>query len=163
MKKTKLISIISVTLVFAMLLCGNTFVINAATTSDDPSDSYTVITAPYEDSTIDMWFDYPTHKVRQCDHTDTNLDTFSVYLAKNEIEGTQVILYPSENKSNLTASVSDFTGMETANSGSTLSATLYKEKYVTYSVDNENGQMQYQHWMRENHSTFLLDAYRLSL
>ncbi len=98
-------------------------------TSSDPADSYEKITAPNEDTDIDMWFEHTTVKFHQEDTESTGRDTYSIYMAKNEIQGAQVILYSATAaKSNLTASITDMTAMD--GSGSTLSTELFYEYYV---------------------------------
>lgn len=128
--------ILSVLLCIAMLL---SVAVSAVTVSGgasaDPADSYTKITAPNEDTSIDMWFEHSTVKVLQEEHTSSGRDTYSIYMAKNEIQDTQVILYSATTaKSGLTASVTDMTAMD--GSGNTLAAELYYEFYVNVSDTN---------------------------
>ncbi len=122
--------ILSVVLCMAMLL---SVVLSAATVSEgassDPADSYVKTAAPNEDTDIDLWFEHSTIKVHQEDTVSTGRDTYSIYMAKNEIQDTQVILYSATAaKSGLTASVTDLTAMD--GSGNTLSAELYYEYYI---------------------------------
>ena len=95
----------------------------------DPADSYAVQTAPYEDPDIQMWFSHPNVKVHQEDTVSTGRNTYSVYMAKNEYQGTQVTLYsPSVTKTDISANVTDFTAMD--GSGATMEAKLYYEYYI---------------------------------
>ncbi len=102
----------------------------SGTASDaDPSDSYVKQTAPFEDETLEMWFDHSTNKVHMEDHENTGRDTYSVYMAKNETQGAHVILYaPTETKTDLSISYSEFTA--TDGSGATLQTEFYYEFYV---------------------------------
>ena len=122
--------IISIALVFSMLfvLASATFVTGGATETYDPANTYVPMTAPYEDSDISMWFQHANVKVFQEDTTPTGRNTYSVYMAKNEIQGTQVVLYTDVLKSDLTASCSEFTAMD--ESGATIPVSLYYEAYI---------------------------------
>lgn len=124
MRKFLSIVLVAATL-FTMVSAG----IMTSTASTDPADSYKPITAPYEDSDIQMWFQHSNVKVHQEDTKSTGRDTYSIYMAKNEIQGAQVVLYsPSVTKSNVTARVTDFTAMD--GSGNTVEAKLYFEFYI---------------------------------
>lgn len=124
MRKFLSIVLVAATL-FTMVSAG----IMTSTASTDPADSYTPITAPYEDSSLQMWFQHANVKVHQEDTTSTGRNTYSIYMAKNEIQGAQVVLYsPTETKSNITARVTDFTAMD--GSGNTVEADLYYEFYI---------------------------------
>ena len=104
-------------------------VFSASAANTDPSANYTVQTAPNEDSDIRMWFNHANVKVHQEDTTSTGRNTYSVYMAKNEYQGTQVTLYsPSVTKSDISANVTNFTAMD--GSGATMSADVYYEFYI---------------------------------
>ena len=77
--------------------------------SDDPADSYVKITAPNEDSDISLWFEPSFKKVLTSDTVSSGKDTYSVDMAKNEIESAQFVLYSDTDKTKLAASVTDFT------------------------------------------------------
>lgn len=122
----KIISLIISAVMLASLIPASVIISNA---TGDPADSYVVQTAPYEDSDIRMWFQHPNVKVRQEDTTPTGKNTYSVYMAKNEYQGTQVTLYsPAVTKSLISANVTPFTAMD--GSGATLSADVYYEFYI---------------------------------
>lgn len=128
----KIISLILALLTVISTVAASAVTLNAEV-SGDPADSYVRKTAANEDSDISMWFEHPNVKVFQEDHTSSGRDTYSVYMAKNEYQGTQVVLYsPAVSKSGLTATISEFTAMD--GSGNTLSADVYYEMYIK--VDN---------------------------
>ena len=121
----KLISLVLTILMAASVIT----VMPAAAANTDPSANYTVQTAPNEDSDIQMWFSHANVKVHQEDTTSTGRNTYSVYMAKNEYQGTQVTLYsPSVTKSDISANVTNFTAMD--GSGATMEAKLYYEYYI---------------------------------
>ena len=104
-------------------------VFSASAANADPSANYTVQTAPFEDSDIQMWFNHANVKVHQEDTASTGRNTYSVYMAKNEYQGTQVTLYsPSITKELISAEISDFTAMD--GSGATMTADVYYEFYI---------------------------------
>ncbi len=115
----------------AILVCVMTMavVFSSAAASADPADSYVVQTAANEDSSISMWFEHSFKKVMTSDTTPSGMDTYSIYMAKNEIESAQVILLPSEAKYGITASVTPFTDGK----GNTIEAEVYYQAYVTLS------------------------------
>ncbi|MBR6676281.1 MAG: DUF4091 domain-containing protein [Clostridia bacterium] len=116
--------IISLLLVSAMLLsCLLCF--EASASSADPSDSYTHMDAPYEDSGISLWFDYASEKISPDCTKSTGMETFSVYMAKNEIEDAQFVLLADGERSGLTASLSGFVN----EAGDALSADIFIELY----------------------------------
>ena len=120
--------IISLTICLIMLLSVIGY-IPAHAASGDPSEGYAVQTAPNEDTDIQMWFNHSNVKVHQEDTTSSGRNTYSVYMAKNEYQGTQVTLYsPSVTKTNISASVTDFTAMD--GTGATMSADVYYEFYI---------------------------------
>ncbi len=125
----KLISLILVTMMVASIASSLGVTVGAVTR--DPSLDYTVQTAPNEDSQIQMWFNHANVKVHQEDTTSTGRNTYSVYMAKNEYQGTQVTLYSeSATKQKISANITSFTGMEAGNAGATMSAEVFYEYYI---------------------------------
>lgn len=106
-------------------LCAVGLGTTAASSKADPSESYVKKTAEYEDEDISLWFEYASEKVLQSSTQPTGMDTFSVYMAKNEIEDAQFVLSSSKAKSGLNAAISGFTDAN----GNTLDAELYIEQY----------------------------------
>ena len=108
--------------------------ISANDTSADPADSYVKEIAEYEDSTLSLWFEHSFKKVFTSDTTPSGMDTYSVYMAKNEIENAQFVLYSDTDKTGMKASVSDFTAAD--GSGASMSAEIYyemyKQKFIRY-------------------------------
>ncbi len=124
MRKFLSMLLIAATL-FTMVSAG----IAQSSATGDPADSYVPITAPYEDSAIQMWFEHSNVKVHQEDTVSTGKDTYSIYMAKNEIQGAQVVLYsPEETKANLKAELTTFTAMD--GSGNEIESELYFEFYI---------------------------------
>ena len=101
-------------ILFLSLICAVILValavgaFSAAAVTDDPQDSYQKQEAEYEDSRIDLWFEHSFKKVMTHDVTPSGMDTYSVYMAKNEIENAQFVLYSDETISDLYASVTSF-------------------------------------------------------
>ena len=114
-----------------LLLCGMCAVIfsGAADVATDPSQVYEPQTAPYEDSSLKLWFEHSFKKVMTSDITPSDMNTYSVYMGKNEIENAQFVLYSDETKTKLRATVSDFTDAE----GNIIDAEIYYQMYVTLS------------------------------
>ncbi|MBQ3527831.1 MAG: DUF4091 domain-containing protein [Clostridia bacterium] len=102
-------------------------VFSSSAASDDPADSYQKQTAPYEDPSIDLWFEHSFKKVFTSDTTSSGMDTYSVYMAKNEIENAQFVLYSDTTHTGLTAEVSQFTN----ENGDKIKTELLYEMYVT--------------------------------
>ncbi|MBO5195997.1 MAG: DUF4091 domain-containing protein, partial [Clostridia bacterium] len=122
--KRVLLSLITITLLIC--LCAGVFSA-AADEITDPAHIYSVQTAEYEDPTIDMWFEHSFKKVMTSDTTHSGMDTYSVYMGKNEIENAQFVLYSDETKEKMRASVADFKD----ENGNTIDAELYYQMYVT--------------------------------
>lgn len=99
---------------------------------EDPADSYVKKTAPNEDSDISLWFEPSFKKVLTSDTVSSGKDTYSVYMAKNEIENAQFVLYSDTDKTKISANVTNFTNAN----GDTIPARIYYEMYVT--VDSVN-------------------------
>ncbi len=116
--------------IIALIMAGCTifaslclFPVGAA--SEDPSDSYTYITAPNEDPALDLWFDYATQKISPDNVTPTGMESFSVYMAKNEIEDCQFVLLADADREGMTAEIDGFKN----ENGDTLSADIFIELY----------------------------------
>ncbi len=124
MKKRSFITVAVVISVMAALA-----VFSGAVKAEDPSDSYVKQTAEYEDSTIALWFEHSFKKVMTSDVTPSGRDTYSVYMAKNEIENAQFILYSDDTHTGMNATVTDFTDGK----GNTVEAELWYQMYVTLS------------------------------
>ena len=101
----------------------------AGAASDDPADTYVKETAASEDSSIDLWFEHSFKKVLTEDKTPSGMNTYSVYMAKNEVENAQFVLYSDTDHTKMKAQVSDFTDAN----GNTVPAELYYEMYITTS------------------------------
>jgi len=114
-------------IILILLMCVGVFSANAA--SSDPADSYVKQTAPNEDASISLWFEHSFKKVLTSDKTHSGMDTYSAYMAKNEVENIQFVLYSNTTKASLGATVTDFTDKN----GNTIPAELYYEMYVTVS------------------------------
>ena len=68
------------------------------------------IDAPYEDETLDLWFDHSFVKVGQNSVASTGLYTYTMKMAKNEIENCQFFLASGVEHNDLRVEVSDFIG-----------------------------------------------------
>ena len=128
MKKT-LRPVLTAAAAFIMLcaLVIGTLASGAQNVSDDPADSYVKQTAANEDSSISLWFEHSFKKVFTSDKTPSGMNTYSVYMAKNEIESAQFVLYSDTDKTGMKAEVSSFTD----NAGNSMSCEIYYEMYVT--------------------------------
>ncbi len=115
-------SLISILLISAMLL-GLIVIPSSATTN--PAEGYTHIDAEYEDAGLSLWFDYASEKKKQNDVAQSGMETFVVYMAKNEIEDAQFFLAADSARNGLSASVTDFVDAE----GNKISAELFIEYY----------------------------------
>ena len=126
----KALKTILFSLLAAFLLSALIFGIAASdATVGDPSDSYEKELAEFDDPTIDLWFEHSFKKIYTSDTAPSDMDTYSVYMARNEKENAQFVLYSDTDKTGLTATVTDFTNMN----GDTVSATLYYQMYLTVS------------------------------
>lgn len=129
MKKTLRAILLALTVVvlLAAVMIG-TFTSSAAA-GTDPSASYVKQNAPYEDSSINMWFEHSFKKVFTSDKTHSGMNTYSIYMAKNEIENAQFVLYSASTKSGMGATVTNFTDGK----GHEIPAEIYYQMYVTVS------------------------------
>ncbi|MBE6714478.1 MAG: DUF4091 domain-containing protein, partial [Ruminococcaceae bacterium] len=133
MKKLTKISFLCLIVAAFIAICAQGS-IAAQTASCDPADSYIKQAAPYEDPGIELWFEHSFKKVLTEDITPSGMDTYSVYMAKNEIESAQFVLCSDETKSGMTATVSDFVNTN----GDVIPAEIYYQMYITVTdlVDN---------------------------
>ncbi len=97
--------------------------------SDDPAESYVKQTAPNEDSSLSLWFEHSFKKVLTSDKTPSGMDTYSAYMAKNEVENIQFVLYSDSTKSGMSTSLTSFTDGK----GNEIPAEIYYEMYITVS------------------------------
>ncbi|MBE6588018.1 MAG: DUF4091 domain-containing protein [Ruminococcaceae bacterium] len=116
--------IIALILAVVTVLCS-CLAFGANAVSEDPSDSYVHIDAPNEDSGISLWFDYASEKISPDVTESTGMETFSVYMAKNEIENAQFVLAADGARDGMTAALSGFVN----EAGDTLSAEIFIELY----------------------------------
>ena len=92
-KLSKRILISLVTIVLLAATCITPFATTGvAAKADDPADSYVKQTAANEDASISLWFEHSFKKVFTSDKTPSGMNTYSVYMAKNEIESAQFVL-----------------------------------------------------------------------
>ncbi len=125
MKRTLLVLVITMLMVS---LCAGVFS-NASDTPTDPSEIYVPQIAANEDPSIKMWFEHSFKKVMTSDTTPSEMDTYSVYMGKNEIENAQFVLCSDETKTKMSAYLTGFTD----GNGNTISADIYYQMYVTLS------------------------------
>ena len=118
MKKT-----VSVLLILALILSSIAFSVTAE--SEDPAENYTHTDAPYEDAGLSLWFDHPTEKIKDTTVNDTGLEAYSVYMAQNEIEDAQFVLYAEDGREGMSAEMTAPTDGE-----NTLDADIYIELYA---------------------------------
>ncbi|MBQ4067305.1 MAG: DUF4091 domain-containing protein, partial [Clostridia bacterium] len=100
---------------------------SSAAAGTDPSQSYVKQTAPNEDSSLNLWFEHSFKKVFTSDITSSGLNTYSIYMAKNEIENAQFVLYSASTKAGMGATVTNFTDGK----GNEIPAEIYYQMYVT--------------------------------
>ena len=119
--------ILTVVLMTVLLcgLCAGIFS-SAADKITDPAQVYTVQKAPYEDEGIKLWFEHSFKKVMTSDTTPSGMDSYTVYMGKNEIENAQFVLYSDETKARHRATISAFTD----ENGNTVDAELYYQMYI---------------------------------
>ena len=127
----RILEVLTVVVLAAVITLG---IFSAGAASDDPADNYVKQTAPYEDASLKLWFDYSFRKNLTSDTTSTGMDTFSIYMAKNEIESAQFLLCSDTDKINLLAEVTDFTDGK----GNTIPADIYYEMYTTVTDLNKD-------------------------
>ena len=93
----------------------------------DPITNREPITAPNDDPSVKLWFDHLTEKVTRYDTSgkDSGVDSYTIQMAKNEIEGCQFFLY-SPTVKKITIKLTDFTN----DKGETLTTDLGVEYYI---------------------------------
>ncbi len=135
MKKTvKSIILSAAALLILCAVCAGS--LSAQNVSGDPADSYVKQTAANEDPSVSLWFEHSFKKVLTSDKTPSGMDTYSVYMAKNEIESAQFVLYSDTDKTGMKAEVAAFSAMD--GSGASIPAEIYYEMYIN--VTNANTQ-----------------------
>ena len=102
----------------------------------DPILNKETVTAPDDDPTLKLWFDHITEKVTRYDLSgmEKGLDSYTIQMGKNEIEGCQFFLYAPTNKK-LHIKISDFTN----DKGETLTTNLGVEFYMEDGYVTHNG------------------------
>ncbi|MBQ3868013.1 MAG: DUF4091 domain-containing protein [Clostridia bacterium] len=79
------------------------------------------LTAEYEDPSLSLWFDHTYTKTPAESTVSTGLNSYKMYLAKNEIEDCQFLLASDVDRTGLTAELGGFTNTQ----GNKLRAELY--------------------------------------
>lgn len=102
--KKSLSCLLAIVLMVSMALCA----IPAGHAAEDPTVSYIPVQAAKEDSGIALWFDYSSKKICSSETQSSGMDTFAAYMAKNEIENIQFVLYVKEGRTGLTAQITPF-------------------------------------------------------
>ncbi len=120
----RLLSVVAIVLLL-VVMCTVVFS-NATEASDDPSDYYVPQIAEYEDPSIKLWFEHPFKKIMTSDVTPSHMNTYSVYMGRNEIENAQFVLYSDETVDKLRASVTAFTD----ENGNEVEAEIYYQMYI---------------------------------
>lgn len=98
--------------------------VSTAADSEYTEENNEKIDAPYEDALLELWFDHSSRNLNQSSPEPTGLYTYTVRMAKNEIENCQFFLYSLSGHAGLKVEVSDFTGP------STVGTELYYEHYI---------------------------------
>ena len=106
MKKTSILAIF-----LSLIMVLNTFSAFAVTEISDGG--------------ITLWFDYSTEKTAKSDATDTGMRSFTVYMAKNEIENAQFFLSADSDYTGLSADITQFADAN----GNTIETELFIEYY----------------------------------
>ncbi len=114
-----------------------------ATPEKAPEVSNDRITAEHEDASLDLWFNHAYTKTPAEDITSTGLYTYTLRLAKNESEGTHLLLASQNGHNGLTVSVTDFANAD--------GATLKTELMYGYYFDDVRGETMVDPipWVRE--------------
>ncbi len=108
--------------------------------SYDPITYHEIVTAPYEDKSVKLWFDHLTEKVTRYDTSgkDSGSTSYTIQMGKNEIEGCQFFLY-SPTPKKVEIKVSDFEN----SSGEKLNTEVGVEFYI------EDGYLPYLGYSKE--------------
>ena len=117
-------ALLSILIIIALIAA---FPASASATRDDPADSYVAEAAPFEDSSLGLWFEHSFKKVLTSDTTPSKMNTYSAYMAKNEVENIRFVLYSDTTRAGMGAFVTDFTDGK----GNTIPAELFYEMYIT--------------------------------
>lgn len=117
---------LSTLLCCSMLMGGIGAATQTGSAAGDPWDSYTPVSAAYEDSDLNLWFEHSTAKVKPTDTESSGMDTYCIRSAKNEIETCQFVLYAEDGRAGLTAQITDFSN----ESGEALTPELFSEHYM---------------------------------
>ncbi len=112
--KTKLLSIV---LAGAMTMGASAYALTLGT------ELATEVNAA---SGVNLWFDHVSAKTGQSDTKSTGMSSYHMYMAKNEIEGCQFLVAPSETVK-IDAEVTDFVNAD----GDVLETELFYEHYFT--------------------------------
>ena len=94
-------------------------------------DTYTPEQAAHEDATLSLWFDHLYNRTPQATSQSNGKVTYQIQMAKNEIEGCQVLLGAQNGAEGLKVYVSDFTN----EAGNTLTTELFWGYY--FNVEGE--------------------------
>lgn len=116
---------LSTLLCCGMLSCGLGAVAPVDAASD-PWDSYTPVTAVFEDSELGLWFEHSTAKVQPENTESSGMNTYCIRSAKNEIETCQFVLFAENGRTGLTAQITDFSN----EAGDILTPELFSEHYM---------------------------------
>ncbi len=122
----KRIFLIAAIVVLLVGLCGGVFSV-AADEPVDPSDVYVPQVAANEDPNLKLWFEHSFKKVMTSDTTPSGMDTYTVYMGKNEIENAQFVLCSEETIDKMRVTVSKFKD----ENGNMVNAEIYYQMYVT--------------------------------
>ncbi len=126
----KIIKMIMLSLAVISVMGAVAIAAPATTASwDDPAKSYVKEIAPYEDSSLNLWFEHSFKKVLTEDKSPSGMDTYSAYMAKNEIENIQFVLYSDTKRAGMSATVSEFKD----SNGNIIPAEIYYQMYITIS------------------------------
>lgn len=94
-------------------------------------DSYTPETADKEDASLNLWFDHLYNRTPQATNTSNGKVKYQIQLAKNEIEGCQVLIGSENGVEDLKVYITDFTN----EAGNTLKTSLHWGYY--FNVEGE--------------------------
>ena len=94
-------------------------------------DTYTPETAENEDASLSLWFDHLYNRTPQQSNTPNGKVSYQIQMAKNEIEGCQLLLGSENGAEGLKVYVSDFTN----EAGNTLTTQLHWGYY--FNVEGE--------------------------
>ncbi|MBQ7836937.1 MAG: DUF4091 domain-containing protein [Clostridia bacterium] len=110
-KKSALSVLLAVALLFSTILACSSIATDVQTS--------------YAADGFSLWFDYASEKTEQSDITDTGMDTFTVYMAKNEIENAQFFISSRTDMSDLDITVDTLSDTN----GNTIDTEVFVEYY----------------------------------